>query len=318
MTANGQRGFTIIEMLAAMLLSLVLLAAAYSFYVASSRVATSQSRLSQTRQNLRVGLEVIVEDAQAAGGTGMPPSIAVMAINSETGPDSINFFAPTPVCAPPKPQVVPIVAYNGAAANMFLSNNSTCVAMVGRVAIAVHPNGVDYRTIEITQITTANDKINFSPGFSSVNSPGGLGANYTGGTLVLVRRATYSVDLTDPTLPALRKDLSDGNGPQAVANFIEDLQISLGYDRNNDGNLTEVGDSSNDDEWVFNVPGENNDTESPLNLRAVRIVVVGRIKLPDIKYQGARPAILDRGAGPNDGYRRSVKSTKIQIRNFSF
>jgi len=318
MTVNGQRGFTVIEMLAAMLLGLVALAAVYSLYVSGSRVATVQSQLSQTRQNLRVGLEIIVEDVQAAGGTGMPASIAVNATNSETGPDSISLFAPSLVCVPPNPQGIPIVTYNGAAANMFLYNNSTCAAMDGTVAIAVHPNGEDYRTIEITEVTTANDKINYSPGLSSMNSPGGLGADYTGGTLVLVTRASYSVDLTNPTLPALRQDLFDGNGPQSVANFIEDFQISLGYDRNNDGILAEVGVSADDDEWVFNVPGEDNGTESPLNLRAVRIVVVGRTKRPDFKYQGSRPAILDRGVGPNDAYRRIVKTTKAQIRNFSF
>jgi hypothetical protein len=275
-----------------------------------------QDQLLETQQNLRIGLELLVEDIQRAGGAGIPAAVAVSATNSSTSPDSFRLLIPdSTICPPPKPQVIPIVTYNGSAANMFLSSGSACAAMDGKIGIAVTADGLNHRTIQITQVTIANDKVNFSPGLSPMNSPGGLGADYTGGTLLLVRQVDYTIDLTNAAKPVLARNLNDGAGAQPLANYIEDMQVSLSYDRNSDGVLTEVGSAVNDDEWVFNVSGESNAGEAPTNLRGMRIVLVGKTRLPDAKFQGARPAILDRGQGNPDGYRRKIRETKVQIRN---
>jgi len=311
------KGSTLTELLVSMLMGLIVLGGVYSFYVSSSQVATSQDQLLETQQNVRIALELLVEDLQALGGAGIPAAAAAILSNSTTSPDSISLLIPDPPCAPPKPRIIPILTYNGSAANMFLAVGSTCPEMDEKIGIAVHSNGIDYRTIQITQVTTANDKINFSPGLSPVNSPGGLGVDYSGGTLVLVRQTRYAINLTDQSKPVLEKDLNDGTGAQPIASYIEDLQISFGYDRNNDGLLPEVGDAVNDDEWVFNVAGESNAGEAPTNLRAVKVIIAGRTRLPDARYAGLRPALLDRGAGAADGYRRRVKGTRVWIRNFA-
>jgi prepilin-type N-terminal cleavage/methylation domain-containing protein len=313
---GGDKGFTLTELLVSMLMGLVVLAGIYSLYITTAQVTASQGQLMETQQNVRIALELLVEDLQAVGGTGIPAAAAVILSNSTTNPDSINLLIPDPICPPPKPRIVPIQTYNGSAANMFLAAESTCPEMDGKVAIAAHSNGIDYRTIQITQVTTTNDKINFSPGLSPVNSPGGLGADYSGGTLVLVRQTRYAINLSDQSKPVLEKDLNDGTGAQPIANYIEDLQISLGYDRNNDGMLPEIGTSANDDEWVFNVAGESNAGEAPTNLRAVKVIIAGRTRLPDTGFAGLRPALLDRGAGAADGYRRRVKGARVRIRNF--
>ncbi len=316
MIGQGEKGFTLSELLVAMTLGLIVLAGVYSFYATSMPVYMLQEQLLETQQNLRIGLELLVEDIQRAGGAGIPAAATVSATNSSTSPDSFRLLIPdSTICPPPKPQVIPIVTYNGSAANMFLSPGSTCAAMDGKVGIAVTADGLNYRTIQITQVTIANDKVNFSPGLSPMNSPGGLGADYTGGTLVLLRQVNYAIDLTNPAKPILTRDLNDGTGTQALANYIEDMQIGLGYDRNSDGVLTEAGSAVNDDEWVFNVGGESDTGEAPTNLREIRLILIGRTKLSDAKFQGGRPAVLDRGQGGADGYRRRIRETRIQIRN---
>ena len=315
-TGKGEKGFTLSELLVAMTLGLIMLAGVYSFYATSMPVYVLQDQLLETQQNLRIGLELLVEDIQRAGGAGIPAAVAVSATNSSTSPDSFRLLIPdSTICPPPQPQVIPIVTYNGSAANMFLSSGSACAAMDGKIGIVVTADGLNHRTIQITQVTIANDKVNFSPGLSPMNSPGGLGADYTGGTLVLLRQVDYAIDLADPAKPILTRDLNDGAGAQPLANYIEDMQIGVGYDRNSDGLLTEAGGAIDDDEWVFNVAGESNAGEAPTNLREARLVLVGRTKLADAKFQGARPAILDRTQGGADGYRRRIRETKIQIRN---
>ncbi len=313
---QGEKGSTLSELLVAMALGLIVLVGIYSFYITSMPVYALQDQLLETQQNLRIGLELVVEDIQRAGGNGIPAATAVSVTNSSTGADSFRLLIPdSTICPPPKPQVIPIVTYNGSAANMFLSGGSSCSTMDGKVGIAVTADGLNYRTIQITQVTTTNDKVNFSPGLSPMNSPGGLGADYTGGTLVLLRQVDYTVDLTDPTKPVLKRDLNDGSGAQSLANYIEDMQISLGYDRNSDGILSETGSVANDDEWVFNISSESNAGEAPTNLRAIDIVLIGRTRLQDLRFKGALPAVMDRGAGGTDGYRRKVRETKVQIRN---
>ncbi|MFQ5849170.1 MAG: PilW family protein [Candidatus Binatia bacterium] len=320
MSGKGGRGFTLSELLVAMVLSLTVMAGLYSFYISGQRVYAIQDQLLETQQNLRIALELLVEDIQGAGGIGIPSAAAVTVANSSTGADLLSLLIPDPtVCPAPNPQVIPILTYNlgqgGGAANMFLDSGSTCAAMDGKVGIVVDASGLNYRTIEITQVTTANDKVNFSPGLSPLNSSGGLGADYTGGTLVLLRQVTYTVDLSDSAKPVLRRDLNQGAGSEPIANYIEDMQVSLGYDRNSDGLIAEVGSIADDDEWVFNVASESNATEAPTNLRSIRIVLVGRTRLQDPQFQGLLPAILDRGAGGTDGYRRRTRGTRVKIRN---
>ncbi|MFB3062848.1 MAG: PilW family protein, partial [Candidatus Binatia bacterium] len=77
MTASKNRGFTLTELLVAMALSLTVLAGLYSFYVTHQRLYAIQAQLLETHQNLRIALEIIEEDIQGAGGTGIPPVAAV-------------------------------------------------------------------------------------------------------------------------------------------------------------------------------------------------------------------------------------------------
>jgi type IV pilus assembly protein PilW len=313
MAAKEERGFTLSELLVSMTLGLIVLFGVHSFYVTSMPAYGLQDQLLETQQNLRIALELLVEDLQRAGGTGIPPVVAVDVTNSSTDPDSLRLLIPEAACPASQPQVIPIVTYAGV--NMTLSSGSACAAMAGKVGIAVTADGQNYRTVQITTVTTTTDTINFSSGVSPLNSPDGLTANYANGTLALVRKVEYTVDLTTPAKPLLKRDLSDGAGALPLANYIEDMQVSLGYDRNGDGILTEVGSAANDDEWVFNVAGESNAGEAPTNLKEVRIVLVGRTRLPHPNFQGSRPAILDRAQGSPDGYRRKIKGSKVKIRN---
>lgn len=316
MNRNREKGSTLSEVLVTMTLGLIVLAGVYSFHITSMPVYSIQDQILETQQNLRIGLELLVEDIQRAGGNGIPAATAITVTNSSTAADSFRLLIPDPtICPAPNPQVIPIVTYNGAAATMLLFAGSTCAAMDEKVGMVVTADGLNYRTIQVTDVTTTSDQVNFGAGLSPMNSAGGLSADYTGGTLVLLRQVDYTIDITDPKKPILKRDLNDGAGGQSLANNIEDMQVTLGYDRNSDGALSEVGSAANDDEWVFNVSGESNAGEATTNLRAVDIVLIGRTRLEDLKFKGTRPAVMDRGTGGTDGYRRKIRDTKVQIRN---
>ena len=313
MISSKNSGFTLTELLVVMALSLTVLAGLYSFYLTHQRAYAIQAQLLETHQNLRVALEIVVEDIQGAGGTGIPLVAAVTLTNSTTESDSLSLLVPDLSVCPGVPQPVQINTYHSSGSHMFLAD--TCTNMEGKTGLLVDATGLNYRNLKLTKVMTVNDKVEFESSPFPVVSTRGLTTDYTGGTLVVLRQITYTVDLSSPSEPVLRRNLNDGAGAQPLANYIEDIQVSLGYDKNGDGIISEIGSTANDDETVYNVPGENNATEAPTNLRTVKVIVVGRTRSQDPEVQGFLPPILDRAEGGADGYRRKVRGARTQIRN---
>ncbi len=313
MISSKNSGFTLTELLVVMALSLTVLAGLYMFFVTHQRAYAIQAQLLETRQNLRIALEIIVEDIQGTGGTGIPPIAAVTLTNSTTGSDSLSLLVPDSSICPGVPQPVQINTYHSNGSHMFLAG--TCTNMEGKTGLLVDATGLNYRNLKLTKVMTVNDKVDFESSPFPVNSAGGLTADYTGGTLVVLRQITYTVDLSSPSEPVLRRNLNNGAGAQPLANYIEDLQVSFGYDKNGDGIISEIGSTANDDETVFNVPGESNATEAPTNLRIIKVILVGRTRSQYPEVQGFLPAILDRAEGGADGYRRKARGVRTQIRN---
>ena len=314
MSSFKNHGFTLTELLVAMAMSLTVLAGLYMFYVTHQRVYALQAQLLETHQNLRIALEIIVEDIQGTGGTGIPTVAAVTVTNSTTGSDSLSLLVPdSSVCPGVVPQPVQINTYHGSGSHMFLAN--TCTDMEGKTVLLVDATGLNYRNLKLMKVLTVNDKVDFESSPFPVISASGLTTDYTGGTMVFLRQVTYTVDLSNPAEPVLRQNLNSGAGAQPLAIYIEDLQVSLGYDKNSDGIITEVGNTVDDDETVFNVPGESNGTEAPTNLRTVKVILVGRTRTQDPELQGSLPAILDRAEGAPDGFRRKTRGARTQIRN---
>jgi prepilin-type N-terminal cleavage/methylation domain-containing protein len=129
-----------------------------------------------------------------------------------------------------------------------------------------------------------------------------------------LRAELYIQDLDGQ--PALWMD-PDSEGPQTaepLAEGIEDFQVAVGLDTNGDGQLVENGVAADDDEWIYNYPG---DAVPVGTLRAIRITLVARSpKAVNGIGTFLRPAAEDRlVAGATDGYRRRTLKSSIEIRN---
>lgn len=149
------------------------------------------------------------------------------------------------------------------------------------------------------------------------------------GALVLpVRVVRYQIDTTlfggRPAL-VLRDGLppppGEADEPQVVAEDIVDLQVALGIDGLRTGLATgavdEVGRSKDDDEWVFNYPGEAMPDPLPAGSRLalIRVTIVARTGLQSSPLGPGRPAVEDRPAGPPDQFRWRLLSTTIAPRS---
>jgi hypothetical protein len=107
-------------------------------------------------------------------------------------------------------------------------------------------------------------------------------------------------------------------GESPLAENVIDFEIAVGIDGLNgfplDGVLQQVGRAPNDDEWVFDVPGETL-PPPPFTVQALRITLVGRTTLPGSQKGPGRPAVEDHAAGPPDNYRWRVLSETVMLRN---
>ena len=129
----------------------------------------------------------------------------------------------------------------------------------------------------------------------------------------------------DPDVPTLMMDRDgDGDGEgEAVAEGIEDMQIAVGIDTDGDGTVegADLGDAGDDNEWVY-----DNAEDTPLvaaditttPYRALRITLTARSmgEVTEVALS-ARPPAEDHPAGDtNDIYKRRSLRTTIDIRNF--
>lgn len=62
-----ERGFTLVELLVAMVISLILMGGIYSAYYTQQKSATNQEQTTEMRQDLRAGLDLMANDIRMAG-----------------------------------------------------------------------------------------------------------------------------------------------------------------------------------------------------------------------------------------------------------
>lgn len=247
--AGKKRGFTLIELLVVMLVSSIVLTGVISVFGNQIRATALQEDYVALEQNLRSALDFLYRDSRIAGAY-TKDSLAPFTIgaidynadgttdfNSEGGPgnpDAIQMrYSPTPG--------LEIKIYNGSSANLRVCTPS---GLVDNQILILSSSDTPplARSIQITSIGGVScpgegcpgnncDRINFSPGPSPLNSPGGLGGAYENGRIWNeIETITYfqSDDADDNGTaddPALMRVRNQGT-PAVVAFGITDMQVT--------------------------------------------------------------------------------------------
>ena len=68
----NQRGFSLIELMIALVLSSILVTAVYGFFTSQEKIYNIQDQISETQQNLRVGLDRMIKEIRLAGYEAPP------------------------------------------------------------------------------------------------------------------------------------------------------------------------------------------------------------------------------------------------------
>jgi type IV pilus assembly protein PilW len=326
---SAAHGFSLVELMIAMVLASLVGMAAYTVFSSSSRSSMAQEDVSEAQQNVRVAMDVLAKDIRSAGfGLPDPPfslsiggvshSSPIAIVNSSSGPDTITLLGGSEErfwldadqdCSNTDadftndcnlPDVAdPTTAHAQGATTINITGDGAAAlddffdgASFDTDRAYISINGIYYTTV--TGITRVGM-------YATLPLSTPLDRAYRDGTPVFIIKAvryTINTSLTGCSTanPCLtRHDLAETN--EVLAQNIEDIQFAYSLQ----------GSSS----------FANNASMNDVDIVAVRANILGRTRRLDLSggTVSARQALEDRAAGAADAYRRRLLTSVVKVRN---
>jgi prepilin-type N-terminal cleavage/methylation domain-containing protein len=314
----AQRGFTLVEIMIALVLFSFAVAAILSVAVSMTRAFREQRRIVSTENSVRAAMDFLV-DAVRGASPGVPNGIIVDASTCR-GPASLGSVAGTGaiffVDNTDAPDELEIVYASGGVVSTthspfesdstFIKIPEAHVDYFGAGDYVVVATGTKGILVKVTGPASGTSLPIEPPNAGCANT---FDTTYPAGSvLVRAMRAHFTVAPDPETgVPTL---WMDPDGPEGVdpaeplAEGIEDMQIAVG--------LQTAGAGI---EWIGTTAGY---TVPPGSVRAIRIALVGRDPRPLLgSAVSARPPSLNRPAGAADNFRRRVLTSVVEIRNLT-
>jgi type IV pilus assembly protein PilW len=299
MRKNGTAGFSLIEVMAAIVILGIAMTAVFSTFLFQQQSYTTQVRVAEMQQNLRDAMEMISRDIRMCT-YGIPSNVNIVdneitsrslkPVNSTSGPDEIYV----------------LYRYDGDAAypsdNVILAAGASTVTLTSTAGFAVGDRILVYNATiaDLRRVATVSSA-------TTLTLQTGVVTDYSAGaTLARVRYARYFVDrTTDAAHPTLMLDRRNGQPPQPLADDIEDLQFQYSMDTNGDGTIEVV---------------DNNAVGNASFVRQVHVFLLARSRIAQQGWveTGTRDMADHLPGVANDGYRRRRTEMVVDVRNSSF
>ncbi len=323
-----ERGFSLIEVMIAMVISVLVVGSGYTVLYTQSRMSNMNRQVVQTQQNVRVAMELMTQDLRAAGfgmngAVGACNTAIVPADNNptgdDTGPDAVSLVVPTAIStlwagtSPSfnkitlQPGDIAAVTPDGFGAGSAISINGTVSGSVQSIATDV-----------ITLTSTVGAPATFP----------------VGAQVYWLRCIPYAVSTVAATCGGVAPCLLR-NGV-ALADGIEDLQLAYacdGCDGSVEDGVIDDQDASNNfttGDFIPNDALPGSVVADPSTIRVVRVSIVARQTQLDQRSEGgalamSSPTFLevedhdheDDGVGiaTYQQFRRRLYTRTVQVRN---
>jgi type IV pilus assembly protein PilW len=322
---TSQRGFTIIELLIAIMLSLAALAAGYTIFSGSGRAVAAQTQESRMQDNARMAMDVLARNFRRVGllirtgnyplattipgigsiGTGTnSENLKLIHLNRNDGPDDVTLAGGNPGWQ----TTLSFSAPKGA--NMIIVNDASQITVGSLIGIGYLDSAVVLGVAgTVITLDTAVPSGATDMDFTGVRNVNGTLTNKTPLSVIGIGSARFNIGM-DNGIPILFQ-----NG-QPLAEGIEDLQIEYGIDANQDKIIQP-------NEWTSTPDAP----DMRRLIRLVRITIVARADYDDPALRGAARMVppdgrLFYGDRPawqtSDGFRRLVLTRIVKCRNMEY
>nr|HEX4316140.1 PilW family protein [Kofleriaceae bacterium] len=322
---TSQAGFTLVELMVALVLFGLLTAGVLSVAVSVGQGFREQRQVAETDTAVRAPMDYIVDSMRQANPGVQTGSIYASAGDALCSTQSITV---TNNVGAPANDVLDVVYASGGVVTTLLTNYGAGTSTFNVVdATGISAGDTLVISNQISGVIVFVTSVNAGTGAIGVSSQSGcattlLTANPFPAGSVVIRslKARFSIapDVQLNNIPVLFVTPYTANGliagnAQPLAENIEDMQIAWGIDT--DGNNAITDGSTGPNEWQFAV-GNAGPLLGPT--RALRVTLIGRS--PQALLNGpatfVRPAAEDHPVATTpDNFRRRTLTSTIEIRN---
>jgi prepilin-type N-terminal cleavage/methylation domain-containing protein len=266
-TGPLDRGVTLIELLVALVISSILIAAFYRLFISQQQTYSVQEQVSDMQQNARAGINRMMSEIRMAGfgnvSMVLPVTLNSKTFNNVLNPDSPAAGAFTLISAVGDTTAVskmPGEYLNPSDPTTKLEKNQIVVSRLNNDSGTTVVNTENKRYVSIggveshavTAIDTESKKLTLD---------GNIIHHHLSGTPVFgIRAVTYQV-VNEGEKLTLKRDENTGGGRQPLADNIESIQFEY-------------------------LDASGNPTVIPASIRMVRITLRARTQMPDPKFKG--------------------------------
>lgn len=346
--SKNNNGYTLIELMISVLISMMLIAAASATYIAQNRSFTAQESVAEVNTQSKIAHDLVSNDIRSAGfGVALDMSIEpVNGIANIITPFDGGIAAPDavtvvggfrkigslwPVGSAPgisciNPPSVPLGTITVQIIYDSIINNSEGLNTTDRRFLSI--DGIDFLEVANCGIGANNNCIGASitlnkrltQDYPLVDNNGDNLCD-VGRPVYLVEDITFCVNTNDNTLRKIRRNANAANCTgigtslnEVLADNIEDLQLSYARDTNGDGDINDPDNNGIQDDFV-----DGSAVADPSTIKAVRVNILARTGRPDQNYRnmGSRPVAIENHIQTvvTDDFKRRWWQIIVNVRN---
>lgn len=281
MESQCTSGFTLIEILIAILILGIATTAIYTTFISQHKGYLVQNAIAEMQQNLRGGMQFLELDARNAGA-GIPPAAALKVPTLLLGGGTISMVSGLGISdgGTNGTDNLYIISLSGTPTHLSdtMPSVSAEIKVVdptgfqeGMIAIIFDSTCAD--VFQVTEIQESNHLQHNPEGIFGMQNKDFCKPYGEGSTVSLINYSGYSIDATtDPAHPRLMRAVPKDNvlTPEIVADDIEDLQIQLVLDDNSEPDVSVMDNAT----LAATLP----------RVRKLRIYLAARASAPDPEW----------------------------------
>lgn len=294
--ARQAAGYSLMELMISLAIMAIVGSQLLLSFSAQHRTYIQQDQLSRTQQDVRVLMDVVLEDLRMAGFM-VPRAFGVD--SSDGGANAADVLCMSdPTVVDPAEYASATDRLDATSVQSNLGGDDTTVNLDASEMDIDGDGDDDFAVgsgILISDGTTAHcGRITAISGSAVTFTP----ATPTGAAFSLLSTRAVPAVTYEITTTTLRR-----NG-LVISNFIEDLQVEFGVDVDNNGTIEGA------EFPIHDLGGVNRE-----RIRMARVTLTSRTAQPDLTFTGSRAAAGNRNAGANDNFKRRKATADAVLRN---